>query len=92
MHVRTDPVQVGQGIRYITATSGGATGSSVTLGPLRTTAELTVLQWDPTTRLFVSWQVVQIGTDGTATVLDPEPWPPIVADLENPAPEPTGGY
>lgn len=92
MHSRTDPVQVGQGIRYITATSGGAKGTSVTLGPLKTTAELTVLQWDPTTRLFVSWQIVQIDTDGVASVMDPQPWPPIEAEVEEPAPEPTGGF
>ncbi|MCL2092168.1 MAG: metallophosphoesterase [Micrococcales bacterium] len=93
MHSRTDPVQVGQGVRYITATSGGAHGSSVTLGPLKTTAELTVLQWDPTTRLFVSWQIVQINTDGTATVGDPEPWPSIVKkNPQSTAPDPPGGY
>ncbi len=63
--------------------------ASVTFGPLKTTAELTVLQWDPTTRLFVSWQIVQIGTDGTATVTDPAPWPSIAP--EEPAPEPTDG-
>ncbi len=92
MHSRTDPVQVGQGIRYISSTTGGAKGSSVALGPLKATAEMTVLQWDPTTRLFVSWQVVQIGTDGTATVMDPQLWPPVVTDLAEPAPEPTGGF
>ena len=93
MHSRTDPVQIGQGIRYITATSGGAKGSSVTLGPLKTTAELTVLAWDPTTRLFVSWQLVQIHPDGSATVLDPQPWPQIAGNPEDPDPEdPPGGY
>jgi len=91
MHSRTDPVQVGEGIRYISSTTGGASGSSVALGPLTITAELTVLRWDPTTRQMVSWQVVQIHPDGSATVLDPQPWPQVVKDLKTPAPEPTGG-
>ncbi|MCL2454594.1 MAG: metallophosphoesterase family protein [Micrococcales bacterium] len=93
MHTRTDPIQVGSGIRYISASSGGAVAGEVTLGPLSGTAEMTVLQWDPTTRAFITWQVVQIHPDGSATVEDPQPWPPIdPSGLQTPAPEPTGGY
>ena len=92
LHVRNDPVQAGQGVRYVSGTSGGAKEGAVTLGPLQATAELTVLRWDPTTRLFVSWQLVEIDASGTATVHDPQPWPQVVDHLDTPAPEPTGGY
>jgi predicted phosphodiesterase len=91
LHSRTDPVQVGGGIRYIGASSGGASLGSTTLGPLHHTAELTVLTWDPTTRLFVSWRVVQVFPDGSVTVGDLQPWPQISLDEPAPAPEPTGG-
>ena len=92
MHVRTDPVQVGGGIRYISSSTAGARVGQPTLGSLHGTAELTVLRWDPVSRQFTSWQLVEIGIDGRATVLDPKPWPQVVlGGPATPAPEPTGG-
>jgi hypothetical protein len=92
LHVRTDPQQVGEGIRYISSSTAGAKAGQPTLGPLHGTAELTVLQWDPTSRRFTSWQLVEIGVDGRATVHDPQPWPLVDRTGTKPSvPEPTGG-
>jgi len=90
-HTRTDPAQVGKGVWYVNSTTAGAKKGAVTLGPLQATSELTVLRWDPTTRLIVSWQLVEIHPDGSATVSDPQPWPQVVANPDD-TPDPTGGY
>ena len=39
-------------------------------GPLNGVAEMTVLRWDPDTRRFVDYQLVQVRPDATATVSD----------------------
>ncbi|VTR79003.1 hypothetical protein CHMI_03794 [Cellulomonas hominis] len=41
---------------------------------------MTILRWDPQTRRIIDWQLVEIGTDATATVHDPTPWPVAVPD------------
>jgi predicted phosphodiesterase len=87
MHTRTDPEQVGQGIRYISSSTAGAQENEPRIGPLKGTAEMTILRWDPQTRRIIDWQLVEIGTDATATVHDPVPWPVAVPD-PNPDEEP----
>ncbi len=85
MHTRTDPEQVEQGIRYISSSTAGAQENEPRIGPLKGTAEMTLLRWDPQTRSILDWQLVEIGTDGVATVHDREPWPevePLPADDE----------
>lgn len=77
-HRRTDPVQVGLGIRYISSSTAGAVLGQPTIGPLNGTAELTVLRLDPTTGRLLSWQLVQVGKDGVAQVGDAQAWPAIV--------------
>lgn len=95
LHTRTDPVQVGDGIRYISSSTAGAQAGQATLGPLHGTAELTVLRWDPATRTFTSWQLVTVSTDATATVGDPQAWPTIQTPTSDATatstPEPSGG-
>ncbi|GEL48861.1 hypothetical protein CHO01_39770 [Cellulomonas hominis] len=80
MHTRTDPEQIGQGIRYISSSTAGAQENEPRIGPLKGTAEMTLLRWDPDTRRIVDWQLVEIGTDASATVHDPEPWPLVVPE------------
>jgi predicted phosphodiesterase len=80
MHTRIDPEQVGQGIRYISSSTAGAQENEPRIGPLKGTAEMTILRWDPQTRRIIDWQLVEIGTDATATVHDPVPWPVAVPD------------
>lgn len=77
MHTRTDPEQVEQGIRYISSSTAGAQENEPRIGPLKGTAEMTLLRWDPQTRSILDWQLVEIGTDGAATVHDREPWPAV---------------
>ncbi|GAA2729705.1 metallophosphoesterase family protein [Cellulomonas aerilata] len=74
-HRRTGPVQVGEGIRYVSSSTAGATSGRPTVGPLNGVAELTVLRFDPGTRRMVDLQVVTVGPDGSATVGDREPFP-----------------
>lgn len=83
LHKRVGPAQVGQGIRYVSSSSAGATLGQPTVGKLHGTAELTVLHWNPQTRRFVDYQVVQIDTDATAHVLWPRPWPVAVPVVEH---------
>lgn len=78
MHTRTDPEQVGEGIRYISSSTAGAQENEPRIGPLKGTAEMTLLRWDPTTRAILDWQLVEIGTDASAVVHDPLPWPEVV--------------
>lgn len=78
LHRRYGPEQVGLGIRYISSSTAGATLGQPTVGPLHGTAEMTVLRWDPASRLFVDYQVVQVGTDAAATVGPRLAWPPVV--------------
>ncbi|WP_246855075.1 hypothetical protein [Cellulomonas sp. Y8] len=62
---------------------------------------MTLLRWDPTTREILDWQLVEIGTDASAVVHDPERWPavvPVPADEEDdadpgsgPSATPSGG-
>jgi len=78
MHTRTDPEQIGEGIRYISSSTAGAQENEPRIGPLKGTAEMTLLRWDPTTREILDWQLVEIGTDASAVVHDPERWPAVV--------------
>ncbi|HEY0188990.1 MAG TPA: metallophosphoesterase [Cellulomonas sp.] len=77
MHVRTDPEQIGEGIRYTSSSTAGAVENEPRIGPLNGTAEMTVLRWDPTTRQVLDWQLIEIGTDGSATVHDRVQWPAV---------------
>lgn len=91
MHTRTDPEQIGEGIRYISSSTAGAQENEPRIGPLKGTAEMTVLRWDPDTRRIIDWQLIEVGTDASATVHDPEPWPVPVPDPDPEADEePTG--
>ena len=87
MHTRTDPEQVGEGIRYTSSSTAGAQENEPRIGPLKGTAEMTLLRWDPTTRRILDWQLVEIGTDASATVHDPERWPVVVPDPDPEADE-----
>ncbi|GIG27368.1 metallophosphoesterase family protein [Cellulomonas denverensis] len=77
MHTRTDPEQVEQGIRYISSSTAGAQENEPRIGPLRGTAEMTLLRFDPQTRSILDWQLIEIGTDASATVHDRTAWPQI---------------
>ncbi|MEV7971638.1 metallophosphoesterase [Cellulomonas sp. NPDC089187] len=77
LHSRTDPEQIGQGIRYISSSTAGAQENEPRIGPLKGTAEMTLLRFDPDTRSILDWQLIEIGTDASATVHDRTAWPQI---------------
>ncbi|MCR6494062.1 metallophosphoesterase [Cellulomonas sp. P24] len=75
LHTRYGPLQVGDGIRYISASTAGAVSGQPTVGPLHGTAEMTVLRFDPVTREIMDYQVIQVHKDTTATVGYRFTWP-----------------
>ncbi|MEG3616672.1 metallophosphoesterase family protein [Isoptericola haloaureus] len=77
-HRRAGPVQVGQGIRYVSASTAGAASGQATVGPLRGTAEMTLLRFDPEDGRVLDVQVVSVNPAGQATVHDREPVPEVV--------------
>lgn len=85
-HRRIGPVQVGQGVRLVSSSTAGATLNEPTVGPLRGPAEITVLRFDPTTRLVVDHQVVRVMPDATVQVGPRLPWPVVLDDRGDPLP------
>jgi predicted MPP superfamily phosphohydrolase len=78
MHKRIGPDVVGYGVRYVNASTGGATKGNTSVGPLRDSSEMTVLRFDPERRQFVDWQLVEVTTEGEAVVGERQPIPPTV--------------
>ncbi|MEV0953377.1 metallophosphoesterase [Promicromonospora sp. NPDC050249] len=78
MHKRIGPDVVGYGVRYVNASTGGATKGNTSVGPLRDSSEMTVLRFDPERRHFVDWQLVEVTTEGEAVVGERQPFPPTV--------------
>jgi hypothetical protein len=75
MHTRSGPERTGQGVRYVSGSTAGAVKDELRIGPLKGTAEMTVLRFDPQQRRIVDWQLVQVGTDASAAVWPRLPWP-----------------
>ncbi|WP_240675564.1 metallophosphoesterase family protein [Cellulomonas endophytica] len=88
LHTRQGPAVLGGGVRYVSSSTAGASLGQPTIGPLRGTAELTVLTWDPATRLFRDLRVVEVTPDGAVTVPDRVPWPALPPVDEPPVDEP----
>lgn len=78
MHKRIGPDIVGYGLRYVNASTGGATKGNASVGPLRDSSEITVLRFDPERRQFVDWQLAEVTPDGEAVVTERQPIPPPV--------------
>ena len=78
MHSRIGPDVVGYGVRYVNASTGGATKGNTSVGPLRDTSEMTVLRFDPERRRFVDWQLVEVTPEGEAAVSERQAIPPTV--------------
>lgn len=79
MHSRIGPDPVGYGVRYVNASTGGASKGNTSVGPLRDTSEMTVLRFDPERRQFVDWQLVEVTPKGAATVSERQPMPSTVS-------------
>lgn len=78
MHKRIGPDVVGYGVRYVNASTGGATKGNTSVGPLRDTSQMTVLRFDPERRRFVDWQLVEVTPEGEAAVSERQAIPPTV--------------
>lgn len=89
LHHRYGPDKIGRGVRYISSSTAGATLGQPTVGPLHGVAEMTVLRWDPSTRRFVDYQLVQVRPDTTASVSARLPWPSVAVGPVVPYPAPT---
>ncbi|MEJ5869214.1 metallophosphoesterase [Pseudokineococcus sp. 5B2Z-1] len=76
-HVRTDPEQVGRGIRYISSSTAGAVHDQLTVGPLNGTAEMTLLRFDAGTGDVLSWRVVSATPSAEVTVGPWRAWPAV---------------
>ncbi|WP_175008344.1 metallophosphoesterase [Cellulosimicrobium sp. TH-20] len=75
MHTRSGPERTGGGVRYVSGSTAGAVKDQLRIGPLKGTAEMTVLRFEPERRRIVDWQLVQIGTDESAKVWPRIAWP-----------------
>lgn len=67
-HRRVGPEVFGQGVRYVNSTTGGALANALTPGPLRMTAEMTLMRFDPATGRAVDYRVISVDQDAQATV------------------------
>lgn len=74
-HIRIGPERVGGGVRYVNSTTAGAVEGELTVGPLRGTAEMTVLRFDPQERVMVDYQVVTVDPTGATQVGAPLRFP-----------------
>ncbi|MFI6424456.1 metallophosphoesterase [Promicromonospora sp. NPDC050880] len=90
MHTRIGPDAVGYGVRYVNASTGGATKGNTSVGPLRDSSEMTVLRFDPERRQFVDWQLVEVTTEGEAFVGERQAIPP-AAPVPDEVPDDTPG-
>ncbi|SMY02424.1 hypothetical protein BSP239C_03345 [Brevibacterium sp. 239c] len=70
-HKRVGPETLGQGVRYLSSTTGGALANALTPGPLKMNAELSILRVDNRTKRPIDVQIVTVRPDETVTI---EPW------------------
>lgn len=75
VHRAVGPVRVGEGLRYVSASTAGAALGQATIGPLRGVAEMTVLRWDPAERRFLDQRVIRVEPDGSVQVGTAVAWP-----------------
>lgn len=75
MHKRIGPTRVGEGVRYVSSSTAGATYGYSTLGRLAGTAELTVLRFDARTGEAVDMRLVTVSTSGVGSVGTLVAWP-----------------
>ncbi|MFC7405943.1 metallophosphoesterase family protein [Georgenia alba] len=73
---RTDgPAVLGSGVRYVSTSSGGGAGGGVTIGPLTSDAELTVLRIDRDTGRPLDHRRIVVDTDAQVRLAPWESFP-----------------
>lgn len=74
-HRRVGPVLEGDGVRYVSSSTAGATLGEPTIGPLNGVAEMTVLRFDPETRRIIDYRLIQVHPDADVNVAFALDWP-----------------
>ena len=72
IHRHQGPERIGEGIRYISSTTAGAVSGQLTVGPLKGTAELSVLRFDKVKRKFLDYRIIEINPDMSVRISDRE--------------------
>src|SRR5690606_9019292 len=88
-HRRVEPERLGDGVRTVGSTTGGALADALTPGPLKMPAEMSGLRYDRTTRQLVDVQYITVGMDASVQfspwVAAPQPAPIVQVDpVEDP--------
>ncbi len=78
LHRRVGPEQVGLGIQFVNSTTAGAVEGQASIGPLKGTAQMSVVRFDPDERRFVDIQFISVTPDATAFVGPRIPMPTVV--------------
>lgn len=84
LHRRGGPSMTGEGVRYVSSSTAGASLGQATVGPLNGVAEMTLLRFDPDSRRMLDYQVVQVGTDASVVVGPRVAWPSLSPLLTRP--------
>lgn len=74
-HRRIGPVREGEGVRYVSSSTAGASEGQATVGPLNGVAEMTVLRLDDETGRVLDYRLVRVGADAGVTVSPALRWP-----------------
>ncbi|HEY3437828.1 MAG TPA: metallophosphoesterase [Actinotalea sp.] len=82
LHKRVGPVVRGGGVRYVNASTAGASLYQVTVGPLHGVAEMTLLRFDPQSRRFIDYRLILARPDGTVSVGLAATWPGVPTPQE----------
>lgn len=72
IHRHQGPERIGKGIRYISSTTAGAVSGQLTVGPLKGTAELSVLRFDKVNRKVLDYRIIEINPDMSVHISDRE--------------------
>ncbi|MFH5823571.1 metallophosphoesterase [Georgenia sp. AZ-5] len=73
-HRTEGPEVLGQGVRYVSSSTGGGAEGRATVGPLSADAELTVVRVDRTTGRPMDLRRIRVGTDASVKL---GPWVPM---------------
>ncbi len=88
-HRRVGPEPWGLGVRYVSSTTGGALADSLTPGPLKMDAELSVIRIDNRTKRPIDIQIITVSPDQSVTIGEwtrfPEPVPLAAQPPDRPA-------
>lgn len=86
-HRRVGPEPAGQGVRYVSTSTGGGAEGGRTMGPLQTRAEMTVLRVDSATGRPLDYRIISLAPDATVALGEWRAFPERPAAEEPAAPD-----